>query len=59
MSRVSLTRRINLGNYQHYEIFVEIDDHDENSALKRCYSLTNKALSCLGADQIDLTKLGK
>lgn len=57
MNRVSLIRRINLGNYEYFELFAEIKDFDEENALARCMALMNKGLRALGSPRIDTTKL--
>lgn len=57
MTKVGLIRRINLGNYQHYELFIEIDDEYKDRALMRCIKLMNKGLYALGEPQIDISKI--
>lgn len=54
MQKFSLIRRINLGNYQHWEVYVESD-----LSLEHMFEQMNKALRTLGEPQIDLSKLEK
>ena len=57
MNRVSLLRRVNLGNYEHWELFVEIEDVDENRALMKAMVLINKGLSSLDQPTVDTKKI--
>jgi hypothetical protein len=51
-------RRINLGNYQHYEVSVTINDQDETKAMFRALELMVRAFNALGtSDKIDLSKV--
>jgi hypothetical protein len=48
--RVSLIRRVNLGNYQHWELFVEAD------SLEEVIRIMNRGLQALGQPQISVEK---
>ena len=54
---VRLLRRINLGNYEHYEIDITIYDVDENKALERVLALYEKAAKALDIrEQVNIRK---
>jgi hypothetical protein len=54
---VGLTRRVNLGNYEHCEVRVVVFDEDENVALSRCITLINKFLRLVDKPQIEVAKV--
>ena len=56
MNGVKLLKRINLGNYSHWEVEVAIEDGHEEIALRRAVALMNRALETLGQDSIGVRK---
>ncbi len=57
MNKAMLMKRVNLGNYSHYELWLEVEDEDENRALERCVTMFNRGLVALGQEQISLEKV--
>ena len=58
LNSATVTRRINLGNYQHYEISLQIFDADEKNALYRALVLMVMAYNALGVtEKIDVSKV--
>ena len=58
MNEVTVIRRINLGNYEHYEIVITINDENENNAMYRALILMVQTFNALGkTDGIDLSKI--
>ena len=55
---VTVLRRINLGNYQHYEFRVTIEGEDEFAAMVRALVLMAHTYQAVGCnDTIDITKV--
>jgi len=55
---VRILRRVNLGNYEHFEIDILIYDVDEKQALKRAVDLYEQAAVALDIrERIDVLKL--
>lgn len=55
---VRILRRVNLGNYEHFEIDIIIYDVDEKNALKRAVELYEQAATALDIrERIDVRKL--
>lgn len=57
MNKAMLMKRVNLGNYAHYEIWLEVEDEDEDMALERCVKVFNRGLAALGQPIISLAKV--
>lgn len=59
-STVTVNRRINLGNYEHYDLTVTIDDENEFTAMTRALILMVMTFNALGCkDTIDISKVRK
>jgi len=55
---VTVLRRINLGNYQHYEISITTHDQNVTKAMYRALELMVRTFHALGqGDNIDLSKV--
>ena len=58
MNEVTVIRRINLGNYQHYELSITIEDEDEFNAMIRALILMAYTYNALGhKETIDISKV--
>ena len=58
LQTVTVLRRINLGNYQHYELEVTIHDKNEFTAMSRALILMAKTFVALGLNEtIDISKI--
>ena len=57
MNTMWILRRVNLGQYQHWEMEVIIEDEDENKALVRAVALMDKALGCVDQPRIGVEKV--
>lgn len=58
MHRVTILRRINLGNYEHYELIADIEDEDEHRAATRALVLMAQIFNAIGCkDTIDIHKV--
>ena len=56
-NKVRLLRRINLGNYEHYEIEITTYDIDEYKALTDCNDAINFFLESVGRPKLDTSKV--
>ncbi len=57
MNTMRILRRVNLGQYQHWEMEVVIEDEDENHALIRAVALMDKALLAVDQPRIGVEKV--
>lgn len=58
LNSVTVLRRINLGNYEHYEVSVTIQDTNEKMAMFRALTLMVMTFNALGkTDKIDISKI--
>jgi hypothetical protein len=59
---VKLTRRVNLGNYEHYEAIIIVYDYDEHKALERASSVLDRFSrfsTAVGKDRLEVEKIPK
>ena len=56
MNHVKLLKRINLGNYSHWELEVFIEDEDEDVAMEKAYALMDQGLESLGENRIGVKR---
>lgn len=55
-----LCRRLNLGNYEHYELETIIWDEDETRAMQRAIDLFEQVVAILGArERVAITRIPK
>lgn len=58
LQRYRLLRRVNLGNYEHYEMEILIHDTDETKAMNRALKLYKKTCEALSIrERVDIRKI--
>lgn len=56
---IKLVRRVNLGNYEHYECTAIVYDEDEHKALERAALVLDRFSTAVGKDRLEVEKIPK